>query len=407
MSDLDLNDLTAEEREFRDEVRSFFDENLTPEMKRAGRLITWTFSEFEYGKRWQKILHEKKGWGAPYWPVEYGGTGWTPRQHYIYEMESLRASPPAPMNMGKTLCAPCIMEFGTPEQKKEFLPRMLAGDDWWAQGYSEPGSGSDLASLRLAAVSDGDDYVLNGSKIWTTFAHHANRIFCLVRTSSEGKKQAGITFLLADIKSPGIQIRPLINIAGDHEFNQVFFTDVRVPKSRRLGEENQGWKVARHLLKYEHSGGGRMSGEMRRRLALVAEIASQESDGFGGALIDDPDFSRQLAELAVAVDAIEFANLQVLSAMRKGEAPPPSIPLLRIRLRELGQRITELGMDAVAYYGAPNQPEARVVVNPAEPIGPEHAVIAMPFYLSQRASTIAGGTPDIQHNNVARAVLGL
>jgi acyl-CoA dehydrogenase len=406
MMEFELADLTSEERAFRDEVRLFFEDNLTPEMRRAGRMITWAFSEFEYGRRWQKILHQR-GWGAPYWPVEYGGTGWTPRQHYIYEMESMRASPPSVMNMGKTLCAPCIMEFGTPEQKQEFLPRMLAGEDWWAQGYSEPGSGSDLASLRLSAVSDGDHYVLNGSKIWTTYAHHANRIFCLTRTSSEGRKQAGITFLLADMNTPGIQVRPLINIAGDHEFNQVFFTDVRVPKSRRLGEENQGWKVARHLLKYEHSGGGRMSGELRRRVALVTDIASQESDGNGGLLIDDPDFSRQLAEVAMALEAIEFANLQVLQAMKKGEAPPPSIPLLRIRSRELGQRITELGMDAIAHYAAPFQPQARAVDNPEPAIGPEDGVIATPLYLSQRASTIAGGTPDIQHNNVARALLGL
>jgi len=403
--ELELIDLTPEERAFRDEVRSFFDENLTPAMRRAGRMVTWFFSEFEYGKRWQQIL-DKKGWGAPYWPVEYGGTGWTPRQFYIYELECMRYTPPQPMSMGLGLCAPCIMEFGTPEQKNEYLPRMRAGLDWWAQGYSEPGSGSDLASLRLSAVSDGDDYVLNGSKIWTTYAQYANRIFCLVRTSSEGKKQAGITFLLADMNVPGMQVRPLINIAGDHEFNQVFFNDVRVPKSRRLGEENQGWKVARHLLKYEH-GGGRLSGELGRRLALVTEIAALESDGYGGALIDDPDFSRELAEVAMGVEAIEFANLQVLSAMREGEAPPPAFPLLRIRSRELGQRLTELGMEAVAYYAAPFQPEARRVDNPATPIGPEHAVNATPFYFNQRAATIAGGTPDIQHNNLARGLLGL
>ena len=406
MSDFELTDFTAEERAFRDEVRQFYDQNLTPEMRRAGELITWTFSEFEYGRQWQKILH-RQGWGAPYWPVEYGGTGWTPMQHYIFEMETIRARPPVAMSMGLTLCSPCIMQFGTPEQKKEFLPRVIAGEDWWAQGYSEPGAGSDLASLQLKAESDGDHYVLNGSKIWTTFAHHANRIFCLVRTQRGERKHAGITFLLMDMNVPGIQVRPLINIAGDHEFNQVFFTDVRVPKSRRLGEENEGWKVARHLLKYEHSGGGRISGEMRRRLEWVAEMASLESDGIGGRLIDDVDFSRQLAEVAIGVEAIDFAGLQALAAMRDGDSPPPAIPLLRIRLRELGQRITELGMETAGYYGAPFQPEARVVANPAEPIGPEHAVLAMPFYLNQRAATIAGGTPEIQHNNVARAVLGL
>jgi alkylation response protein AidB-like acyl-CoA dehydrogenase len=406
MKDFELSGLTADELTFRDEVRTFYEENLTPELRRAGQMIGWTFSEFEYGRQWQQILH-KRGWGAPFWPIEYGGTGWTAMQHYIFELETLRASPPSVYFLGLILCAPCIMAFGTQAQKDYFLPRIISGEDWWAQGYSEPGCGSDLASLQLKAQSDGDFYVLNGSKIWTTYAQHANRIFCLVRTSSEGKKQAGITFLLIDMDSDGIEVRPIINIAGEHEFNQVFFKDVRVPKDRRLGEENDGWKVARHLLKYEHGGGGRISAEMRRRLGWVAEVASQEADGFGGKMIDDPDFSRHLAEVAIGVEAIDFAAMQALAALRAGEAPPPGIALLRIRLRELGQRITELGMEAVGHYGAPFQPQARAVMNPVPTIGPDYAAVAMPFYLSHRAATIAGGTPEIQRNNVAKALLGL
>ena len=406
MSDHDMAELTGEDRAFRDEVRQFYDDNLTPEFRRAGERIGWAFSEFEYGRQWQKILHQR-GWGAPSWPVEYGGTGWTPMQHYIFEMESIRARAPAPYYLGIILCAPCVMAFGTPEQKQEFLPRIIAGEDWWAQGYSEPGAGSDLAALQLKAETDGDHYVLNGSKIWTTYAQHANRIFCLVRTSSEGRKQAGITFLLVDMDTPGIEVRPLINIAGDHEFNQVYFNNVRVPTSRRLGAENDGWKVARHLLKFEHGGGGRVSGEARHRLDWIADMASLEADGYGGRLIDDPDYSRQLAEVAIGVEAIDFAGFQAIAAMREGEAPPPSIPLLRIRLRELVQRITELGMEAVAYYGLPYQPEARAVASETEPVGPEHALMAVPYYLNKRASTIAGGTPEIQRNNLARSVLGL
>jgi acyl-CoA dehydrogenase len=402
---MDYSDLTPDERRFRDEVRQFYAENMTPEFARAGQMIAWTFSEFDYGRQWQKILHTK-GWGAPSWPVEYGGTGWTPVQHFIFEMETIRASAPVPDFIGPMLCAPCIMEFGTPEQKAKYLPAMLSGDDWWAQGYSEPGSGSDLAALQLKATADGDDYVLNGSKIWTTFAQYANRFFALVRTSSEGRKHAGITFLLGDMYNPGIQVRPLINIAGEHEFNQVFFNDARTPKANILGEEHQGWKVARYLLKYEH-GGGFATSELRRRLGWAAEVAAQEPDGEGGRLIDDPDFSRQLAEVALTVEAIEFAELQTLTAMRAGDAPPPAIPLLRIRSRDANQRLTELAMEAVGYYGAPFQPEARAVANPAAPIGPDHALMAMPLYLTQRAATIAGGTPEIQRNNLSRALLGL
>lgn len=406
MNEFDIGAWSPAEVAFRDEVRSFYEDNLTPELRRAGQMTSWTFSEFDYGRQWQKILH-RRGWGAPSWPVEHGGTGWSPMQHYLFEIETVRANPPTVYFLGLMLCAPCIMAFGTDTQKSMFLPRIIAGDDWWAQGYSEPGCGSDLAALSLRAQSDDEHYVLNGSKIWTTFAQHANRIFCLVRTSQEGRKQAGISFLLVDMDSPGIEVRPIINIAGEHEFNQVFFTDVRVPKSRRLGDENDGWRVARHLLRYEHAGGSRVSAEMRRRLAWVAEIASQESDGQGGALIDDPDFSRQLAELAIGVEAIEFAALQAFNALRKSEAPPAELALLRIRLREVGQRITELGMEAVGHYGLVHQPLARAVVDPAPAVGPEHAVLAMPYYLSHRAATLAGGTPEIQRNNVAKALLGL
>lgn len=398
---------SAADLTFRDEVRRFYAENLTLEFRRAARLVTWVCSEFEFGRRWQKILHSK-GWGAPHWPVEYGGCDWTPAQRHIWEEETALANPPEVMMMGRDLCAPCIMEFGTPEQKAYFLPRLLAGDDWWAQGYSEPGAGSDLAALQMRADSDGDDYILNGSKIWTTYAQHSNRIFCLVRTSTGERKQQGITFLLVDMDTPGIEVRPLINIAGEHEFNQVFFSNARVPKSRRLGAENEGWSVARYLLRYEHSGGGgRGSIEMRRRFSWLQEIANLESDGQGGALSGDPDFSRKLAEIAITIDAMEFATEQAYAATIQGGPPPPSMPLLKIRSREIMQRMTELAMEATAYYGAPFQPHARRVENTEPYVGAEHALLAMPLYLSQRALTIAGGTPEIRRNNLAKSLLGL
>jgi acyl-CoA dehydrogenase len=402
---MEISELTQRERAFRDEVRAFYAENLTPEFRRAARLAA-SMSEFEYGRRWQKILHAK-GWGAPNWPVKYGGCDWTPTERFIFDYETALANPPGIMMMGRELCAPCIMEFGTDEQKAAFLPKIIAGEDWWAQGYSEPNCGSDLASLQLRADSDGDHYVLNGSKIWTTFAHHANRIFVLVRTATMPRKQSGITFLLADMDTPGIQVRPIINLAGDHEFNQVFFTDARVPKSRRLGGEHDGWNVARHLLRFEHGSLARGGVALRRQLGLLLEIANFEGDGGGGRLADDPDFSRHLAEIGLRVEATEAALLQAFALLREGAPPPPTLPLLGIRSRELASRIYELMLEAAAYYGAVFQPAARKVASSVEPIGPETSLIAAPYYLGRRGGLIAGGTPDIQRNNLARALLGL
>jgi len=398
--------LSDADHDFLEEVRAFYAEALTPELARAERMTTWTYSEFEYGRRWQKILHDR-GWGAPHWPAEYGGTGWTPVQRMIWDVETARASPPAIMRIGRDLCAPAIMAFGTDEQKREFLPRILSGEDWWAQGFSEPGAGSDLASLQMSARREGDEYVLNGTKIWTTYAQHANRIFCLVRTATGARRQEGITALLIDVDTPGIEVRPVINLAGGHEFNEIFFTDARVPVSRLLGEENQGWAVARHLLKYEHGGGHGGTVELRRKLAWLWDMAALQGDGLGGKMTDDPDFLRRFSELSITTSAVTFATTQAFAALKRGDPPPPSIPLLRLRSRDLMQRITELGLDTVGHYGAVYQPEAYKVVPTAEPIGPEAALLAMPYYLSYRGASIAGGTPEIQRNNLARNLLGL
>jgi alkylation response protein AidB-like acyl-CoA dehydrogenase len=403
----ELEALTADEIAFRDEVRRFYDENLTDELRRAADMTLWHMTPFPAGAQWQRILHAH-GYGAPGWPVEHGGRGWTATQHLIWNAETARARPPLVMSMGKVYAGPCIMKFGSEEQKALFLPRILSGEDWWAQGYSEPGAGSDLAALQLSAVSDGDDYILNGSKIWTTFAHNANRIFCLVRTSTRERKQQGITFLLIDMDTPGIEIRPIINIAGDHDFNQVFFTDVRVPKSRRLGEEHEGWTVARHLLLYEHGANlARTAMENIRRLGWLREIASLEADGAGGRLIDDPDFARQIAEVDIGVQALDFACRQQFARTQAGAPPGSGHELLSIRAKELAQHLTKLAMRAIGYRGIVSQPEARAIGTKLAPIGPEHALLPMPFYLTQRGLTIAGGTPEVHRNNLAKHLLGL
>lgn len=403
---MELLDLTSDELAFRDEVREFLAENLTPELREAGAKTLWSISEFKYGRQWQRILHAR-GWGAPNWPVEYGGTGWTPVQKMIWATEIAHARPPSVMNMGRDLCAPCIMAFGTPDQKAEMLPRILSGDDWWAQGYSEPGAGSDLAALRLCAVRDGDDYVLTGSKTWTTMAHHANRIFCLVRTGTQGPKQAGITFLLIDMAAPGITVRPIINLAGVHDFNEVIFDDVRTPQTSRLGEEGQGWAVARHLLGLEHGGSIYDGVEMQRRLSWLEDIAALESDGDGGTLLDSREFGERIADVAIECAASDAMTRRLVEQVRQGHIQLGMSELLNIRRRELGQSLTQLLMDAVGHYALPLHHQALAVGGGPPDVGPDHALLPTAFFLAQRAATIAGGTADIHRNNVARHVLKL
>jgi alkylation response protein AidB-like acyl-CoA dehydrogenase len=395
-----------EYEEFRAEVRAFLRDNVSDEMRQAARFTMWALSEFEYGRRWQKILHAR-GWGAVGWPVAYGGAGWTRTQRAIWNIECLRAGAPSIMNMGRDLCAPCIMEFGSQEQKDFFLPRILSGEDWWAQGFSESGAGSDLRALRMQALSDAQGFVLNGSKIWTSFAQFANRIFLLVRSGSGPKPHDGISFLLVDMDTPGISVRPIATLSGDPEFCEVFFDAVRVPKSRLLGSENEGWRVVRHLLMYEHGGGDDRSAQLDSRLAWLREIAALELDGEDRPLLENPDFARRLAELEIEVTAVAFAADELSRLARAGAPPSAATELLAIRSRVVGQRIAELAMRAVGRWGIPLQREARVVGSGVAPVGPEHALTPMPFYLGQRAATIAGGTDEIHHNNVARHVLGL
>ncbi len=392
--DLELRD---EDLAFRDEVRTFLDENLTPELRAAGARVTSVFCEPRYSLPWQKILNAR-GWAAPSWPKEYGGPGWTEVQRSIFAAECARASAPGLAPMGLRMAAPVIMGYGTPEQKAHYLPRILSGEDYWCQGYSEPGSGSDLASLQLQATSDGDDYVLSGSKIWTTHAQFANRMFLLARTSREGKPQAGITFLLLDMATPGITVKPIITLAGDHEVNQVFFDNVRVPKANRVGQENQGWTVAKYLLEFER-GGGSAPG---LKVGLDRARAVAQTSG-----ADDRYHRRRLAEAEIAVEAIDMSERRVLSALASGNPPGPASSMLKINGTEAMQRLDEISIAALGAYANVEQMEAREPGSNLEPVGPEIGLTAMPRYLNNRAASIYGGSNEIQRDIIARLVLGL
>jgi alkylation response protein AidB-like acyl-CoA dehydrogenase len=400
---MDLS-LSPADEAFRREVRAFLDEQLSEDIKEATRLTSGVFAAFPIGRRWHRALHAK-GWIAPAWPVEFGGTGWTAMQRFIFERECAAAGAPRLFAMGLRMVGPVLMRFGRPEQKEFYLPRIRAGEDTWCQGYSEPGSGSDLASLQCRAASDGDDYVINGSKIWTTGAQYANRMFCLVRTSTDGKPQAGISFLLIDMDTAGLTVEPIVTLAGDHEVNQVFFDDVRVPKANRVGPENQGWTVAKYLLEFERGGtayGPGLAAALRRLRAVA------EAEAAGGApLIEDDGFRRRIAEAEVKAAALDATERRLMSAMGQGQNPGAAASMLKTLGSELNQQVSELAVEAVAYYAAPHQPDARVPGANVEPIGPVHAVPVMPKYLNYRAASIYAGSNEIQRNIMAKLVLGL
>jgi len=397
-------ELSADDLAFQDEVRTFLADNLTPELAAAGRSVTSVFSDPQYSLPWQRILNAK-GWAAPSWPVEYGGAGWGEMKRHIFAAECARAGAPSLSPMGLRMVGPCIMRYGTAEQKVFFLPRILAGDDYWCQGYSEPGSGSDLASLSLRADIDGEDYVLNGSKIWTTHAHFANRMFCLVRTKFDGKPQAGITFLLLEMATPGVTVKPIITLAGEHEVNQVFFDNVRVPMTGRLGEENAGWTVAKYLLEFER-GGGSAAG-LKVSLERLRAMARGEASDDGGALIDDVFFRERLSAAQIAVQAIEMTEHRVMAALSGGKNPGPASSMLKTQATEAMQRIDELAVEAAAHYAGVDQPRAREPGANAAAIGPDHSLLAMARYLNNRAASIYGGSNEIQRNIMAHLVLGL
>ena len=397
-------DLSPGDLAFREEVRDFLDRNLTPELRQAGRRATSVFMDKTYSLAWQRILHAR-GWVAPAWPVQYGGTGWNEMQRYIFAAECARAGAPGLAPMGLKMVGPVIMGYGTEDQKAHYLPRILSGEDYWCQGYSEPGAGSDLAALQLRADLDGDAYVLNGTKIWTTHAHWANRMFCLVRTRSEGKPQAGITFLLLDMQTSGVSVRPILTLAGEHEVNQVFFDNVRVPVSGRVGEENQGWTVAKYLLEFER-GGGSAAG-LKVSFERLKALAREERADSGGALIDDPGFRARLAAVGVTLDAVEMTEHRVLAELASGRNPGPASSMLKTQGTETMQKLDELAMEGVAAYAAVEQIAARAPGAHQDFIGPEHGLTSMARYLNNRAGSIYGGSNEIQRDIMARLVLGL
>jgi len=397
-------EMTAGDAAFRDEVRGFFDAKLTPDMREASNLTSGVFAEMAIGRRWHTALYEQ-GWIAPSWPEEHGGTGWTPMQRYIYDSEAGSQGAPRLFSMGLRMVGPVIMKFGTDEQKDFYLPRIRAGSDVWCQGYSEPGSGSDLASLETRAIVDGDHYVVNGTKLWTTGAQFADRMFCLVRTSTEGKKQEGISFILIDMDTPGIKIEPIISLAGDHEVNQVFLDDVRVPIKNRIGEENKGWTVAKYLLEFER-GGAAYATVLEAALEKLHAIAETECAN-GGRLIDDSAFSAKLANLEVRQMAVQATEHRIMSDIAQRGRPGPASSIMKVLGSENNQLISELAVEASQYYGAVYQPEARVPGNNVEPIGPAKSVPVMPKYLNFRAATIYAGSSEVQRNIMAKLVLGL
>ncbi len=400
---MDIN-LSDADLAFRDEVRAFLDTALTDDIREGARLTPGVRTMPEMAQRWTKKLAEK-GWLCHNWPAEFGGPGWNTVRKYIFESECAMAGTPTINNMGIRMVGPVVMKYGTEEQKAEVLPSILKDEFQWCQGYSEPGSGSDLASLQTRAVADGDDYIVNGSKIWTSGAHYADKIFCLVRTSTEGKKQEGISFLLFDMDLPGIKVEPVVMFSGEHELNQVFFEDVRVPQANRVGPENKGWTVAKYLLEFER-GGIAYTPPVKASLSRLRDIAGEEAGG-GEKLIEDDDFRRQLSHLETQVWANEITEQRVMSALSQGQNPGTASSMFKLRGSELLQQTLELTMRAIGYYSNVFQPDAYTPGANVDPIAPKHGVTASAKYFNQRAATIYAGSSEVQRNIIAKHVLGL
>ena len=410
---MDLN-WSEHDLAFRDEVRAFLRDKLTPDIQQAGRLMTSVYSEHDASLQWQHILHER-GWAAPAWPVEYGGCDWSLTQHYIFSRESQLAGAPSLSPMGIRMVAHAIIAFGTAEQKDYFLPRILTGEVFFCQGYSEPEAGSDLAALSMAAVPDGSDLICTGSKIWTTHAAEANWMFALVRTTRSTKKQQGITFVLIDMATPGIQIRPLVMTSGEQVQNQVFFDEVRVPKSNVIGQIDDGWTVAKYLLEFER-GGGATSPALQVLAGNIATAAAQAPGPDGAALLDDPAFSRKLADARIRTEVLEVLEYRVLAALSGGGHPGAASSMLKVLSTELSQTLTELAMEAAGPRGRAYQPHA---TRPGGPVaefvppadgyvsGEPWQAVAPLRYFNDRAGSIYAGSNEIQRNILAKAELGL
>ena len=393
---------TSEEIAFRAEVRDFFESNLPPDIRRKQVLGQRLAKEDIVN--WQRILN-KKGWACPLWPVEYGGTGWDAVRYFIFKEESYRAYAPDALSHNITQSGPVICAFGTPEQKEFFLPKLRNMDIWMCQGFSEPGSGSDLASLKTRAVREGDHYIINGQKLWTTNGHRADWMYGLVRTSTDGKKQAGISYLLIDMKSPGVQVRPVVTLDNDHHTNETFFENVKVPVSNLIGEENKGWSIAKFALGNERAGIAKV-GLSKARLALVKALA-QRVEADGRPLAESPRFREKMALIETELKALEITNMMVVAAMAKGGSKQdPRTSVLKLKGSELQQATTELMLDVAGPHAMANQHEF-LEARTGETVGPDWAGTSSPNYYFNRAVSIFGGSSEIQHNIVAKAVLGL
>jgi alkylation response protein AidB-like acyl-CoA dehydrogenase len=398
--DLQFNE---EDKAFREQVRAFLATNLTDEI-RVDRRDTHAIGQYEQLAAWHKILYEK-GWVVPAWPAQYGGTGWSEIQRFIFSNECWESGAPMLAPFGIMMCGPVLIEFGTPEQKAFFLPRILSMEDYWCQGYSEPGSGSDLASLKTRAEDRGDHYLVNGQKIWTTHAHNANRIFLLVRTDFESKPQVGISFLLVDMDSPGIEVQPIITLAGDHEVNQVFFENVEVPKDRLVGTENQGWTVAKFLLSHERGGG---NASMVKQIVNDIKYVSQlERANDGAILADDDDFKKSLTTLEIELLAVDMTERRIMSEFSRSGKPGVKTSMLKATGTELLQEATSLNMEVLGYYAIPDQAESRSSGSNEPTIGPDYTVSATAAYLNDRAASIYAGSNEVQRNILAKMVLGI
>ncbi|CAA0081740.1 Acyl-CoA dehydrogenase FadE26 [Zhongshania aliphaticivorans] len=392
--------------EFRREVSLFLDEEITPIIKEAGRKITSMFSPFDEALAFQKLLHKKKGWAGVSWPLEYGGTGWGVEQQVIFHEACRERELPFLLPNALQMVGPAIMRFGSDQQKQRFLPEILRGDAYWTQGYSEPGAGSDLVSLQCRAVRDGDDYIINGSKIWTTLAHRSNRMFMLVKTDVECKPQRGITFLLLDRTDfPGMEVRPIIGLDGCPEQCEVFFDNVRVPVSSRLGEENEGWSVAKYLLEHERGGSAGTGTLILKALEHIKSMAATLGDGFGGSLYDDGAFQARLAALYLEAKSVSAVEEKMFSLDMGGAESGPFSSLVKVVWTECLQRVCTFSVDVCGSLVLPLQLEALEVGSDVEAIGDPAMLIVMPRYLNNQACSIYGGSNEIQRQIIAKAVL--
>ncbi len=396
---MDLN-YTSEDLVFRDQVRAFLDANLPPDLQQKVRKHL-RMSKSDY-VRWHKIL-AAQGWVAPGWPAEFGGPGWTPVQRHLFDEECARAGTPQVLPFGVNMVAPVIMAFGSAEQKAYFLPRILSCEDWWCQGYSEPGSGSDLASLKTTATLDGDHYVVNGQKTWTTLAQHADMIFCLVRTDSGVRKQEGISFLLIDMHAPGVTVRPIIMLDEDHEVNEVFFDNVRVPVANLVGQENRGWTYAKYLLGHERTGIAAV-GRSKRELAFLKRYAATQSKN-GKPLMEDPLYAAKVATLEIELMALEMTVLRVLAQEHK--APGPEASVLKVRGTEIQQTLTELMVEAAGPMALPFDAAYLESESAHSVAGDDDAAPLAGYYFNFRKTSIYGGSNEIQRNIITQMILGL